>query len=361
MSSQPSKDTAATAQAAGAVIEAPRLRQFTQLVFEKAGMRATDAELLADHLIWADLRGIAWLGVNKIPQYLDRLRAGVTSATAEPAVLGSREGFLAVDGNHAFGQVVCYHAMNLVIEKARAAGIGAAVVRNTTSAGALGYFAMMAAEEKMIGLAINNSPPLQPAWGGTEKVVGNQAFAVASPAGQHPPLLLDMATSAVTHARIHDYRQRGEPLPEGVALTADGEPTTDPAAALAGMLLPMGGHRGFGLALMWEILTGVLAGGARFSTDVAWPNAFNRPQDVSVFLLAVDPTASLPYETFLARVDDVIDRVHATKPAPGVDRVTVPGERSDETRARHSVDGIPVPADLLATLRELGAELGVSL
>jgi LDH2 family malate/lactate/ureidoglycolate dehydrogenase len=343
------------------IFPAAQLRRFAQAVFTALGMPSQEADLLADHLIWADLRGASWLGVNKIPQYVARLRGGHTSIGLESTVTSRRPGFLAIDGRHGFGQVVGYRAMRQVIEAARPAGIAAAVVRNTTSAGALGYLASMAVEQQMIGLAINNSPPLQPAPGGAQPVVGNQAFAVASPAGRHPPLVLDMATSAITHARAHEYHQRGEPLPEGVALTADGEATVDPLAAIEGILLPAGGHRGFGLALLWEVLTGVLAGGQLFSTDVAWPGNIDRPQGVSLLLLAIDPTASLAYDTFLARVDDLIDRVHGTSLAPGFDRVTVPGQRSAETSDRRRDQGIPIPDPLLHTLRSLGTELGISL
>jgi LDH2 family malate/lactate/ureidoglycolate dehydrogenase len=343
-----------------AVFPAGRLRHLSQQLFCKAGMPAVDARMLADHLLWADLRGISWLGVSKIPQYLTRLRTGSITADAIPEILAERPSLLLIDGHDGFGQVVCNHAMSLVVGKARLAGVAAGVVRNTTSAGALGYFAMLAAEQQMIGLAINNSLPLQAAPGGGERIVGNQGFAIASPASRHSPLLLDMATSAITWARIHDYAKRGQPLPEGVALTADGESTVDPAAAMRGILLPMGGHRGFGLALMWEVLTGVLAGGDHFSVEVG-SDAVDRPEGVSVFLLAIDPTAAMPLETYLARVDQLIDTIHTSKPGAAGNRVTVPGERSDQIRARRETDGIPVPADLLRSLHEAGAELGVTL
>jgi LDH2 family malate/lactate/ureidoglycolate dehydrogenase len=268
--------------------------------------------------------------------------------------------FLVVDAHDTFGQIACYHTMRTVIDRARLSGVALALVRNTTSAGALGYFAMQAANEKMIGLAINNSPPLQPAWGGKEKLVGNQAFAVASPADRHKPLLLDMATSAITLARIHEYQAKGLMLPEGVALDAAGEPTVDPATALAGMLLPMGGHRGYGLALMWEVLTGVLAGSDRYASNVTMPGVAEQAQGVSVFLLAIDPTFSMPYDAFVSRVDSLIDAIHATPPAVDNSPVVVPGERSHEAERRHHLEGIWLSAELVATLEEIGTEAGIS-
>jgi LDH2 family malate/lactate/ureidoglycolate dehydrogenase len=341
-------------------IGADRLRGFTQQVFEQCGMPPVDAEILTDHLVWAELRGLSWLGANKIPEYVARLRAGVTSATGrDPEVHFQRGGFLVVDAEDTFGHVVGYRVMKQVIETARSTGVSAAVIRNTTSAGALGYYVSLAVDENMIGLAINNSPPLQPAPGGAERVIGNQAFAVGSPAGQHPPLVLDMAMSSMSLVRIHDYQRRGEHLPEGIALNADGEPTIDPVAALDGMLLPMGGHRGFGLALLWEVLTGVLAASTTFSTDVGWPGDTSRPQGVSMLLLVVDPTVSMPYETFAARMDDLVDRIHGSRRAAGADEIRLPGERAARTMTERRTDGIPLRPALLTRLRAIAAELGV--
>jgi LDH2 family malate/lactate/ureidoglycolate dehydrogenase len=336
------------------------LIQFARRVFEQLGMSEQDAALMADHLLWAERRGIPAIGVRKLIQYTARIRNGGTRADAQPVTLSSRGATVLIDGRDGFGQVMGYHGMHAAIEMARQAGTGTAVVRNTTSAGALGYFAMLAAEHDMIGLAINNSVPLQPVWGGREKFLGNQAFAIGAPAGRHSPLILDMATSAITLARIHEHLDHGTELPAGVALGPDGIPTTDPELALAGILLPMGGHRGSGLALMWEVLTGILAGGPRYSTNVTAPDEHGVAQGVSLFLMAVDPTAMMPLPVFVARMDELIDRIHATTPADGVARVTVPGERSHAEEQRSVVAGVRVPAAIARTLGELGRELGVS-
>jgi LDH2 family malate/lactate/ureidoglycolate dehydrogenase len=339
---------------------APVLHRFTRRVFTRAGLPANDATILADHLIWSDLRGLSKLGVNKIPPYLARLRAGGTRPDAAPEVIKESPTLLVVDGHDGFGQVICFHTMKMVIAKARSTGLAAAVIRNSSSAGALGVYAEQAAEQRLVGLAITNALPLVAAPGGAEKVVGNQAFALAAPAGRHRPLLYDAATSAITWVRIFEHRLAGAPLPEGVALTAEAEPTVDPEEAMKGILLPMAGHRGFGLALLWEVLTGVLSGGERFSTN-AGAETPDRPEAVSVFLLALDPTVVQPYDAFVDRVDTLIDNVHNSRRLPGTDRLTVPGERSGETRHWREADGIPVPADLLTELRTLGAEFGIIL
>jgi LDH2 family malate/lactate/ureidoglycolate dehydrogenase len=249
--------------------------------------------------------------------------------------------------------------MQRAVDRARDLGIGLTIVRNTTSAGALGRLAMFAADEGMIGLAINNGPPLQPVWGSAEKTIGNQAFAIASPAASHPPLILDMATSSITLARLHEYQELGKPLPPGVAMDSAGNPTVDPAAALQGLLLPIGAHRGSGLAIMWEVLTGVLAGGERFLAGTSMADVYDRPQAISLFLMAIDPEAVMPRAEFLERMDQLIDQVHSARPAIGFDRVQVPGERSQVTAEQRRRDGIVVPPDLASVLDRIGSELGV--
>jgi LDH2 family malate/lactate/ureidoglycolate dehydrogenase len=339
---------------------ADQLQQFAQRIFEKLGMRSADAGVLATHLVWCDLHGITWLGMRKIPQYAGRLRGGGTPADAQTVTVRDTPSLVVVDGGHGWGIVTAHHLMKSLIDKARSSGICIGLVRNTSTAGALGYYADLAAEQRMIGMANTNCPPLQAAPGGATKLIGNQAFAIGSPAGRHPRVLLDMATSAITLARIHGYETRREALPAGLALDKAGKPTVDPAAALAGVLLPMAGHRGFGLALMWEIFTGVLSGSERFFSDALMPDAFNQPQGISLFLLAIDPAFVMPYAEFQARVDRVIDEIHASPPAAGVERIVVPGERSHALAVRRKREGIPVPRTLVTTLTQFGKDLGVA-
>jgi LDH2 family malate/lactate/ureidoglycolate dehydrogenase len=323
-------------------------------------MTSEDAEILADALVWADLRGVPQQGTAmKIPQCLARLDAGGTRADAELVTVSESAGVAVLDAQDGWGQVAATRAMRIAVNKARALGIGAVVVRNSTYAGMLGYHPMTAVMDRMIGLAINNTYPLQAPWGGTTKAIGNQAFAIGCPAGKHFPLLFDAATTAISLARIHDYEAAGISLPPGVALDERGDPTVDPLEAFRGTLLSMGGHRGSGLALMWEVLTGVLAGGDRFSTEVSAPGEHGRRMSVSIFVLAIDPRISMPIEGFLERVDSLIDTVHASAPVEGVDRVLVPGERGFLLAADRERDGIPLPVDGLAQIRAAGADLGV--
>jgi len=267
-----------------------------------------------------------------------------------------------VDACNGFAMVWGHRLMKTLIEKARSTGVAIGVMRNTTSAGVLGFYASLAAEAGLIGMAVNNSTPIIAPPGGGTKIVGNHAFAIASPAGRNPPMILDMATSAMSLVRIHQYELRGEPLPEGIALDEAGRPTLDPTAALASKILcAMGGHRGFGLTLMWETLTGALAGGKTFGREVKGPWDLDTAQGISMFMMAIDPAFMMTPAEFQARVDRVIDDVHASPPGPSGDRVRVPGEQSHATATRRRAEGIPIPTGLVAELNEIGGKLGVCL
>ena len=341
-------------------VPADALRAFVRRALLAAGLRPNAATIAADAMAWADLRGIEPHGVAKLPLLIGRIEAGGTAADREPDVLAETATTALVDARTIWGQVAGAWAMELAAEKARLHRLGAVVVRNASSLGALGYYPPIAVRRGQLGLAITNAMPLLAPWGGRKKLLGNQAFALGCPTGKGYPLLLDTSNSATSWGRVKAAAERGEELPPGVALDRDGRPTTDPAAALAGLLLPAGGHKGSGLALMFEALTGVL-GGLALAPEVGSPEDLARPQGVSAFFLALDPSAFLPLEELTARVDVLIDRVHAVPPADGVERVVVPGERGwhrERERTRH---GIPLPARRLAELRALATRLGVEL
>ncbi len=240
---------------------ASHLRRFAESVFSQLGMTPEHAFLMADQITWAHLRGHSSLGARKIIQYGTRVRIGGTSPVGESKVIVETAAFVLLDAQHTFSQVVGVDAMRRAVAKARSVGDG------------------------MIGMANNNGPALLHPWGGKAKLLGNQAFAIASPSGCYDDVIFDTALGEMTHVGMHGYQERGEPLPEGIALDVSGRPTVDPAEAIAGTMAPMGGHRGYGLAVMWEVLTG----GSRFIDDITMPDVFDRPQGVSMFFLAINP------------------------------------------------------------------------
>lgn len=339
-------------------LTAEHVRDFTARVLERVGMTTEDARIVGEALAWADLRGITAQGIAKLPLIVRRIRAGGSNAGATLEVTADSPSFARVDAHQAWGHVAGVRSMRIAVAKAKATGVGAVTVGNTDSGSAMGYYAELAAREGFIGLAINDTTPLMPPPGGTTRVIGNQAFAIAAPSSGDP-LLFDSALSGISWTQIEELRDRGEPLREGLALDAGGRPTTDHAAAIAGLLLPMGGHRGFGLALMWEVLTGLLSGNERFASAITPVAEHARPQGVAHFHLAIDATLATSLAEFTARVDALVDRVHASPPAAGVARVFVPGEQGYATVARREREGITVLPKRASELTALGAELGV--
>ena len=342
-------------------IAASRLHAFAVAVLERVGMDTPDAIATADAMVWADLRDLPMHGVyGKLPQCVRRIQAGVTSPTFAREPVRDTPSFAVFDARSGWGQVAAARGMRAALAKARANGVGLVVVRDSSSAAAMGHYASLAIAERMIGLAITNGPPLMPPPGGTTRVVGNQGFAIGAPASRHDPLLFDSALSLISTGEIHTAHERGEPLAPGLMLDTQGRPTTDPVAALEGLYVAIGGHRGFGIALMWEVLTGVLSGGQRVAPDVGAPDVVDRPQGVSHFLLAIDPAVAMRYEEFTARVDALIDQVHASPPAEGVSRIYVAGERGFGIARQRARDGVPLPAPRIEKLRALGDHVGVS-
>lgn len=341
-------------------ILAADLRAFAEAVLEALGMPADDAAIAADAMVYSDLRGAFGTGSNRLLQIAARSRGGGLALHADWTPVRETAATASLDAAGGWGPVAGGRGMRLAIDKARAVGIGVVVVRNSDVTAAMGYYPALAVREGLVGLAITNSVPLMPPWGSSQRLLGNQAFAIGAPAGHHPPLIFDSSTSAYSMGLMRAARERGEPIPPGVALGRDGRETTDAAEALDTLLLlPMGGHRGGGLAILWEVLTGVLSGG-RTTTQIVGMDHLDQAMGLSLFLLALDPASFLPPDEFRARVDRLIDEVHASPPAPGVTRVRVPGERKASITVEFERDGIPIPAPQATAMAKLGAELGVS-
>jgi LDH2 family malate/lactate/ureidoglycolate dehydrogenase len=343
-----------------ATVSAEALRTFIRQVLLAVGMRPAAADLTADAMVWADLRAIDPHGVAKLPVLVARIESGTTAADAEPIVVSETATTALIDAGTVWGQVSATWAMELAVEKARMHQLGAVVVRNSSSLGALGYYPLVAVRAGMVGLAITNSMPLLAPWGGTRKLLGNQGYAIGCPAGRYAPLLLDTSNSATSWGNVRMALERGESLGPGLAFDREGRPTTDPAAALEGLLAPAGGHKGFGLALMFEVLTGVLAGMA-YGPNVGALEDHSSAQEVSHFLLALDPAAYLPLEQFTDRIDSLIEQIGSNPPTPGVERPYAPGEQGFARAAARERDGIPLSGRRQAELVTLAERIGVAL
>ena len=290
------------------IVAAPALAQWTAGVLAALGVSAADAELVADTLVQADLRGVHSHGVQRIPGYVQQLQAGTIVADAQPEVVHRTASTAVLDAHHAMGQVAAHAAMRLALESAAEVGQGAVAIRNSTHCGALAYFAMMAPPAGCIGFAATNAGMNMLPWGGQVKMVGNNPLAYAIPTGRGFPLVLDMATSVVAGGKLDVAILRGEAIPVGWALGPDGQPATDPAVARAGSLLPIGGPKGYGLAVVLDILSGVLAGG-RFGGRLGAAGS-------SHFVQALRIDAFTPAAEFLERMGALVDQIHDCPRAP---------------------------------------------
>jgi LDH2 family malate/lactate/ureidoglycolate dehydrogenase len=345
------------------LVPAEALSALVERLFAAAGVPSDAAATVAGALVDADLRGLPSHGSHLVPVYVERLRQGSVSARTEPKVLVDVGGIAVLDAGHALGVLTADHAMSLATAKAREYGIGAVAVRHAFHFGAAGRYARAAAREGFIGIATANTRPMMPAPGGGHPVVGNNPVAVGVPApgDSDEPLVLDIALSAANIGRIRLAAGNGYGIPDGWATDAAGRPTTDAAAALAGMLLPAAGHKGFGLALMVDVLAGVLAGGGYgervngLYADTAVPN------ECGHFFLALDVAAFGDPQGFATRLADLEASVTAPPYAPGVDRVLLPGQRSAQRRRDAAQRGVTVDQGVLARLRDLAADLDVPL
>jgi LDH2 family malate/lactate/ureidoglycolate dehydrogenase len=331
-------------------VDAAELRARVTRIFANCSMSEADAALLADTLVLADLRGVHSHGVLRVPEYVKKLRTGGVDPTARPFVARSVFDTCAVvDGNNAMGQIACQFAAQEAMARATKHGIGAVAVRGSNHCGALFYFAMQLAAHDMIGILSTNALPTMAPWGGREKILGINPMAFALPAAEEPPIVFDAAFSASSHGKIRVYQQKNQPLPDGWAFDKDGHPTNDPAAAIEGLLQPIGGFKGIGLSVISGMLSSLLSGAA-YGTELGNMVDGPRPGQDGQFVLAIRIDAFEEPARFRARVDEAIRRIRNCAPAAGYTRCYAPGEPEHELELLYAKEGIPLTADTLAGL-----------
>jgi LDH2 family malate/lactate/ureidoglycolate dehydrogenase/quinol monooxygenase YgiN len=329
-------------------------------VFVRAGTSHDEASIVANALVEADLRGMQSHGVLRIPIYVEKIRAGGFRAGQRGTIVRETPGTALLDGEDGLGQVISLHAMDIAIDKARKTGIGAVGVLNSNHFGEAAHYVIHAAEQGMIGLIATNGSPNMPAFGGTTKMTGPLPFTAAVPVGSGPPFVIDAALGVTNRGKLIYMAERGERIPIGWGVDRDARPTDDPARVLdGGWILPIGGHKGFGITLFLEILSGVLTGalvGSEIRDLYSAPR--NQSQGLGHFCIAIDPVAFMPLAAFKARMDAMIQMIRASKLAPGSERMIIPGEPELDARRQRSVDGIPLATGVLDQLNALAHELG---
>ncbi len=340
-------------------ISAEDLEAFVLRALTGVGMSEEDAQVTADVLVTTDTFGVFTHGTKNLGGYVWRLRGGGLVANARPAVVKEGPGWAVVDGNCAVGMVTGIFGMRKAIEKAREAGTAYVGVRNTCHAGAMGYYALMAANAGMFGQAMANDIPGVAPPGSRGPGFGTNPFAYALPAGEHRPVFLDIATSVAAGGKIHRARDAGETLPDRWIVDERGLPSDDPQGyPETKTLRPMGNHKGYGIAFMIEALAGALAGAGIMDEITSWmrddPTA---PTNHGGAFLAINVGAAASMEAFTRRIDEIIEYLHGLPLAEGADRIYVPGEMEWERRDKALAEGIELPSDVVESLRRLADDL----
>jgi len=339
-------------------VEAADLKAWVTRVFMRVSVPDDDAAIAADVLVSASLRGVDTHGVlHWADFYIRPLRSGDTNPRRDIRAERLGPGTVLVDGDNGLGMVVAARAMREAIQLAREAGVAVAGVRRSNHFGAAAYYAQMASAAGMIGLAFTNTSPAIAPWGSLTPYLGTNPLAFAAPGGIEGGIVLDMATSQVAWGKVDLAARMGQKIPLGWATDREGRPTEDPVEALSGLMQPLGGYKGYGLALMVEILCAALTGAA-FGPHLVDP-ASQSEQNVGHFFAAIDVERFMPLEQFKARMKQLVDEIHACPPAEGVERIYVPGEIELETALRRQREGIPLTAEQVAELAQMGEELSV--
>lgn len=352
--------------AAPIAADSVRLRAATMVSFiadvlATCGLRGPDAERVGMLMVEADLVGAGGHGIFRLPQYVRRLRAGGTNPTPDITVSRRAPAVAIVDGDNGMGHLVMSRAAEVAVELAREAGVAWVGARRSNHAGAGGVYACLPLEAGMIGIytVVASANHMAP-WGGTESLLGTNPLAIAIPMGAADPVVLDIATTVVSYGTVKAYALLGETMPEGWMIDqTTGAPLTDPRRSAEGILLPIGGHKGSGLALMLGLLAGPL-NRAAFGRDVVDFNADDRTvTETGHVMIALDVARFLDPAAFQAEVARHLDDLRTSAPMPGVERIRLPGDARAERRRDHLAHGVPLSMPLLAQLDRLAAEAGV--
>lgn len=331
-------------------IPANQLSALVTAIFERCNMATTDAQLLADTLVYADLSGIHSHGVLRVPEYVEKLTTKGVNPQGKPQIVREYGACLVVDGGNSMGQIGMSFAMQAVIARAETHGIAMAGIRGSNHSGAMAYFAAQALPHDMIGIATTNALPTMAPWGGAERILGINPLGVAIPAGEEAPIIYDAAFSGSSHGKIRIYEQKGLSLPEGWALDSQGRPTTDPTVAIDGLLAPIGGFKGTGLALIMGILSSMLSGAA-YGLELGNMDDGPTAGLDGHFVAAVKVEAFVAVDEFKARVDKAIREIHNCRRAEGVAQIYAPGELEAERQHIYGQQGIPLNGVTLTNLR----------
>ena len=341
-------------------LRAKDLSEACQTLLQKAGVPGDQASQISTVVVEADLRGIGSHGVLRLPAYIHRVQAGTMTARTELKPLRERGASLLLDAQHGFGQIAGIRAMEEALRRAESHGLSFVGVRNAGHIGIAAYYAMMALPRKMIGIVSANAAASMAPWGGRAPMLGTNPICVAIPTGEDVDIVLDMASSIAARGKIRLAVSTKKQIPLGWALDAQGLPTQDPEEAMKGTLVPIGGPKGYGLALVVDILAGVLTG-ASYGTHIPSVHDVEDPVSSGFLVEALDIAAFADPGQFEKDIQALIAEIRGSPRASNVDRILLPGEPEWRTKQERLELGIPVPDSLRGELTRLGSDLGVRL
>jgi LDH2 family malate/lactate/ureidoglycolate dehydrogenase len=333
-------------------IQAGRLREVSVQILKGLNATQDEAELVADCLVRAEMRGIDTHGVYFLKLLSDRIDAHMIHIPTPLKVIREDNTTAILDGGNGLGQVAAHRAMKMSIQKARDFGMGITLVRNTNHIGILAFYTPMAAEEGMVGIVMSNSAPSMSPWGGAEPFLGTNPISIAIPGGEEGAVVLDMSSSVVARGKIRRAQRMKERIPLGWALDDTGTPTTDPVAALKGSLLPIGGPKGYGLALMIDVLAGLLSG-SQYGPEVKTFHQPLGPTGIGVFTMAIDIERFMPLHQFKDLMTSYAKSIKKTKKAKEVSQIYLPGEIELEKEKKSITEGIELDSTVVKSLNEL--------
>ncbi|WP_174732383.1 Ldh family oxidoreductase [Mesobacillus harenae] len=341
-------------------INLEEMRRFSNECFLALDVPKEEAEIITEVLLEADLREIHSHGFLRLPIYAERIQKGLISNKADISIEKENPALALIDGNYGAGQVVAHKAMEKSIEMAEQSGIGLVAVKNSNHFGITAYYSLMAAKQDKIGIVISNVSPLMPAIGGAEKVIGNNPISIAAPSGEGDPIVLDMALSNTALGKVLFAKEKNQPIPKGWGVDSEGVSTTNPDDVLnGGFLSPVGGPKGFGLALMAEILTGVLSGG-HFSKMIPSMYDVKQKQSISHFMLTIDIKQLIPLELYYSSVKQLVSYIKDSKKAAGTEQIYLPGEIEFLKEKRNKETGISIEEQTFRKLNELSKQLNIA-
>jgi L-2-hydroxycarboxylate dehydrogenase (NAD+) len=347
------------------------LLRFTKDVFVNVGVPADDAQICADVLVTADMRGIESHGISRLKTYVDRIRGGQQNPVTDISLIKETPSTAMIDGNHGMGPVIAKRAMSIAIDKAKTVGTGSVAVRNSTHFGIAGYYPLMAVKENMIGICVTNTRPSMAPTFGVQPMLGTNPIAFGAPTDEEVPFVFDAATTIIQRGKVEIHARKEQVLKAGYVIDQDGNPATDPHAILAGLtnnqnsLLPLGGsgeefsgHKGYGLATIVEILSASLQNGnyltmlTGFSSDGG-----KKPYGIGHFFQAMAIDAFTSEEEFKKTTGDILRTLRNSRKFVGQNRIFTAGEKEFEAVKKSLVQGIRISPNLIAELNQLAIEL----